>query len=89
MNENGFLFEEEIKMMTAASKFTSTMKKNPILKAVLCFVALIALYFGGMGIYSTLKPAPFEKALEPIRLIGVIIACVFSSWRVYMKANRA
>ena len=89
MNENGFLFEEEIKMMTAASKFTSTMKKNPILKAVLCFVALIALYFGGMGIYSTLKPAPFEKALEPFRMIMVILACAFSAFRIYAKANRA
>ena len=76
-------------MTTVANKFSGAMKRNPVLKAVLCFVALVAMYFGIMGILSALKAVPFEKALEPIRLIGVIIACVFSSWRVYMKANRA
>ena len=65
------------------------MKRNPVLKAVLCFIALVAMYFGIMGILSALKAVPFEKALEPFRMIMVILACAFIAFRIYAKANRA
>ena len=76
-------------MSTVANKFSGAMKRNPVLKAVLCFIALVAMYFGIMGILSALKVVPFEKALEPFRMIMVILACAFSAFRIYAKANRA
>ena len=60
-----------------------------MLKAVLCFITLIALYFGGIGILSALKTVSFELALEPFRMISVILACGFSAFRVYIKADRS